>query len=1246
MKKLFKIRSNTRLQIFLGATLLLIPGMQTSASKEDLSSSTKMIAQTAPNVLETNSYLLNSDPNHSFKMSFIKPNNRFKDGIMKGTEISSASAIIGPDLSPLILEMQPFNNPKQNDPVISNSVNGYLEEYYGPPLPVPPSPPVSEYIVTASNLTDDLIISASTSYSWPDSWGNIIVSLSPTEGFADQITIPSINGDISATIYVKTGVQFTPGDCYGTITQTSTGAPTDIIDVYIASYLYVYSPVTYIGHALQCPGSIINLPLTTEGFNHVGGFQYNIEYDPTVLSFLSLENLNPALPCIYEDCEDPAPSRYIISSVTNINPSLSRLNIALVDEIDGSWSVTDGDKLFDLSFYYTGGFSGLVFNDVSYYYSETGGVPYTVIDEPQSFYYHNGSVGPANNTSTITITPDALSFGDVLVGTHSAVQTYTITACGLTAPVTVTAPAGSAIQNIDGNWVQSIDLPHTEGNLDATVTVCFKPYSASVYSGNISNESAGANGQNVTVTGTGIENNNPYIIIEPEALDILYTDFSNPCSSSQIYRINGCNLTENLNLSNVDMMAEFSLTGENDFTSALAIIPVNGVVDTSVYIRLCPFDHFNLVAIINNSSSGVSESLIAKIVTVTGNAPVTDIGQVTAAPGAMVYVPVTVTDFIDIWSAQYIIEFDPTVLSFQYLDNIFFDIWPHEVSVTQIDSTHSQLEIIIVCGLDWAMTTPDNEKLFDLVFAYSTGYSSLDFGDCFHTHFWTGILNDEPHSLYYHNGSVGPVKKRIQFDVALEGLYNPSKGDMNQAFGRDFPDAIADEITIGLARSTFPYSILFEIESVLLERRGYCEAEIPDNFNGEYYIVIKHRNSIETWSKMPVTFNQDTVCYNFTDIISRAYKNNLILLGEKYYIYAGDVNQDGIIDTGDMTPVDNDASAFVTGYVATDVNGDGNVDTGDMTYVDNNSASYIIAERPLSSNPIVLTSDITNITYSTAMSGGEVIEQGSSPISAYGVCWSTIQNPTTADNYTSDGTGTGIFTSNLTGLTGNTVYYVRAYAVNNAGIAYGNELSFITGNCGLPLTITHWAGSVAPVDKVVTYGTVTNIPGETSKCWITSNLGADYQATSVDDPSEASAGWYWQFNRMQGYKHDGSNVTPTWTITAINENSDWLAANDPCSLELGSGWRIPSYSEWYNVDNIGNWTTWSGPWNSDLKLHAAGNLFANNGLLYNRGIYGIYWSSTTPSTTTGWIMAFHQSGICNISSGFKADGFSLRCLKD
>jgi hypothetical protein len=201
-------------------------------------------------------------------------------------------------------------------------------------------------------------------------------------------------------------------------------------------------------------------------------------------------------------------------------------------------------------------------------------------------------------------------------------------------------------------------------------------------------------------------------------------------------------------------------------------------------------------------------------------------------------------------------------------------------------------------------------------------------------------------------------------------------------------------------------------------------------------------------------------------------------------------------------------------------------------------------------------------------------------------------------------------------------------------------------SCGSSFTIDHVAGAVSPVSKTVTYGTVTNIPGEPAKCWITSNLGADHQATSMDDATEASAGWYWQFNLRQGYKHDGFYRTPdtTW-IAPINENSDWVATNDPCNIELGTTWRIPTNTEWYNVDNAGGWTSWTGPWGSGLKLHAAGNLSYNAGLLYGRGTYGFNWSSTQFDAAFGWYLVFY-SGYSFMYNYDKANGFSIRCVRD
>jgi hypothetical protein len=116
------------------------------------------------------------------------------------------------------------------------------------------------------------------------------------------------------------------------------------------------------------------------------------------------------------------------------------------------------------------------------------------------------------------------------------------------------------------------------------------------------------------------------------------------------------------------------------------------------------------------------------------------------------------------------------------------------------------------------------------------------------------------------------------------------------------------------------------------------------------------------------------------------------------------------------------------------------------------SASGVIygEELTFTTLPVVPTvttvASVSNITNSTATSGGEVTATGGANVTARGICYSTTHNPTVANNKTTDGTGTGSFTSSITGLKMNTTYYVRAYATNSAGTAYGNEISFTTLN--------------------------------------------------------------------------------------------------------------------------------------------------------------------------------------------------------
>lgn len=109
--------------------------------------------------------------------------------------------------------------------------------------------------------------------------------------------------------------------------------------------------------------------------------------------------------------------------------------------------------------------------------------------------------------------------------------------------------------------------------------------------------------------------------------------------------------------------------------------------------------------------------------------------------------------------------------------------------------------------------------------------------------------------------------------------------------------------------------------------------------------------------------------------------------------------------------------------------------------------------------PILTTTPISNITGTTATSGGTISSEGSGTVIARGVCWSTAITPTIADSKTQDGAGAGAFTSNISGLNGGMVYYIRAYAINSSGTGYGMALSFSTLG-KLPSALTQSATNI------------------------------------------------------------------------------------------------------------------------------------------------------------------------------------------
>jgi hypothetical protein len=121
------------------------------------------------------------------------------------------------------------------------------------------------------------------------------------------------------------------------------------------------------------------------------------------------------------------------------------------------------------------------------------------------------------------------------------------------------------------------------------------------------------------------------------------------------------------------------------------------------------------------------------------------------------------------------------------------------------------------------------------------------------------------------------------------------------------------------------------------------------------------------------------------------------------------------------------------------------------------------------SEPTVTTNNVSSITQTTATCGGNVTSSGSSTVTARGVCWDTSKNPTRSDSKTTDGSGTGSFTSKLTGLQSNCQYYVRAYATNSEGTSYGDQISFYTKASSNSITPSNGCSSAPIMEPYITY---------------------------------------------------------------------------------------------------------------------------------------------------------------------------------
>lgn len=244
----------------------------------------------------------------------------------------------------------------------------------------------------------------------------------------------------------------------------------------------------------------------------------------------------------------------------------------------------------------------------------------------------------------------------------------------------------------------------------------------------------------------------------------------------------------------------------------------------------------------------------------------------------------------------------------------------------------------------------DNDNILSDIYAEGTGTFTVTVAGTYYVG-WHGYSDADMYYIAVDDISitVPPAFKTLNLTSVLpEGIYagggtlNQAKNDLGDP---EFP-GYADEIFVELHDGA-AYGTILHTATVLLSTTGAASVtDIPAALNGNYWITIKHRNSIQTVSATAVSFAGDIISQSF-GTPADVYGGNLQLMSDSgYAIFGGDVTQDGVVDTDDMTEVDNNSADYVPGYIPSDVTGDGATDTEDMTIVDNNNANYVGAVTP------------------------------------------------------------------------------------------------------------------------------------------------------------------------------------------------------------------------------------------------------------------------------------------------------------
>jgi predicted membrane protein len=641
----------------------------------------------------------------------------------------------------------------------------------------------------------------------------------------------------------------------------------------------------------------------------------------------------------------------------------------------------------------------------------------------------NKAVSGAVGLITVSGTLNAFSTNQ---GTPSSSQNYTVSATGLAGDLTITAPSGYEIRTGGNAFGSSITLTPTSGAISSTtIDVRLTGANAGTFNSNITHSSSSATTQNKAVSGTVT---GPTVNISG-MLNAFTTPQGTP-SSSQSYTVSGTGLTNDITIT---APTGFEIrTGSNAYSGSITLTPTSGTVSsTTIDVRLTGTSAGLYSDNIANASTGAT----TQNVNVSGNVPlITTSGTLTAFTAAQgnpsssqsyTVSGVGLTGDITINAPT---GYEIRTGSNSYSGTVTLSPTSGSVSSTTIDVRLTGANAGLPGGNISHAATGATTK--DVAVSGSVGLITV-----------SGTLNSfsttqgSPSASQSYtvsaSGLTGDITITAPTGYEIRTGSNSYSGTVTLTqTGGSVSSTTIDVRLTGASAGTFNSNIIHAASGGATTQNKAVNGTVT----GVPTITVSGTlNAFSTVVGTPSASQSYTVSATSltADITITAPAGYEIRTGSNAYGSTVTLTQSG--GTVSSTTIDVRLTGASIGTFSDNIT---HASTGATTQ---NKAVSGTVSASVTTPTVTTTAYITGIRLTSGTAAGNVTSDGGASVTARGVCWNTSGTPTVADFKTTDGTGTGSFTSSITGLTNNTVYYVRAYATNSAGTSYGATVKFTAG---------------------------------------------------------------------------------------------------------------------------------------------------------------------------------------------------------